>query len=142
MLFGGDSQAASLMSFCSFHWVAFAIALDLHCASEHGQHFATLSNMLGQLYPRPSGARLLSPLNLSNYASHQLFSLSMAVIPEPHTRTASFPTSFFISEHLPLCLSWVLALISFSHYLPFPLSFLSPPFLLRHPPVLISLILS
>lgn len=84
-------QAASLTSFFSFRWVAFA--LNLHSASAYGQHFAALSNMLGQLYPRPSGARSLSPLNLPNYASHQLFSRSIAVIPAPHTHHLSFSTS-------------------------------------------------
>lgn len=103
-LFGGDSQAAFLMSFFSFHWVVFTNAFNLHCAVqyvEYGQHFAALSNTLGQLYPRPSEARSLSPLNLPNYASHQLSSHSIAVIPQPHTLMCclSVSTFFFISVH-------------------------------------------
>lgn len=78
---------------CFFHWAAFCIISNLHGAfGEEGQHFAALANALGQLYPRPSGAHSLSPLNLPNYASHQLFSRSIAVIPE--TRHARTPPIF------------------------------------------------
>lgn len=132
-LFEGDSQAASLMSFFLFHWVAFTIASNLHCAPEHGQHFAALSNMLGQLYLWPSGACLLSPLNLPNYASHQLFSRSIAVIPEPH-HTHTPPVFLHLLLYLcasPPCLFffwfYLSAVIYFSHYLslffPIPPSF-------------------
>lgn len=115
---------------------------NLHCAPQYGQHFATLSNMLGQLYPRPSEARSLSPLNLPNYASHQLFSHSIAVISEPHTLMCCL--SFFIFVH-PFCALWGFMsepLISCSHYLSLlfsPLSPLSLLSLLRHPHILILL---
>lgn len=127
----GDSQAASLMSLFSFHCASFAIAsFNLHCAPEYGQHFAALSNMLRQLYARPSGARSLSPSNLPNYASHQLFSRSIAVIPEPHTLTLcpSFSGAFFLSVHLLHAFHGFLSqrLISSPHYLS-PLLSPTPP---------------
>lgn len=76
-----------------FHWAAFCIVSSLHSAfREERQHFAALANALGQLYPRPSGAHSLSPLNLPNYASHQLSGRSIAVIPE--TRNAHTPPIF------------------------------------------------
>lgn len=56
--------------------------------------------MLGQLYPWPSRAHSLLPLNLPNYASHELFSHSIAVISEPDTLCFSFSTTFYISFHL------------------------------------------
>lgn len=64
------------------------------------EHFTTFSNTLGQLYPWPSRAHSLLPLNLPNYASHELFSHSIAVISEPHTLCFSFSTTFYISFHL------------------------------------------
>lgn len=85
----------SCLSFL-FHWVCH----HLKPAASSGvwQHFAALSNMLGQLYPRPSGARSLWPLNLPNYASHQLFSRSIAVIPELLTLTLCLsPSTSFLS---------------------------------------------
>lgn len=136
-LFEGDSQAASLMSFFLFHWVAFTIASNLHCAPEHGQHFAALSNMLGQLYLWPSGARLLSPLNLPNYASHQLFSRSIAVIPEPH-HTHTPPVFLHLLLYLcasPPCLFFFgfISVLSFIFLTTFLSFFPSPHPSLSHP---------
>lgn len=68
--------------------------------------------MLGQLYPWPSRAHSLLPLNLPNYASHELFSHSIAVISEPDTLCFSFSTTFYISFHL---LSSFLGLSSLLH---------------------------
>lgn len=88
------SLPAALMSLFLFH-----LALNLHYALKYVQSIATFSNTLGQLYPEPSEARSLSPLNLPNYASHQLFSLWIAAVSEPYTCSSS-PISFSLCVSL------------------------------------------
>lgn len=125
---------------------------SVHCAVRYEQHFAALSNTLGQLYPRPSEARSLSPLNLPNYASHQLFSHSVAVIPQPHTLMCCLSFSTFSLSLYMLSLpvlgfiSVVYFLFLFSFYFILPSIVPAPPgptptSLLHHSHLIIFLLL-
>lgn len=115
-----------------FHWAAFCIVSNLHGAFRaEGQHFAALTNALGQLYPRPSGAHSLSPLNLPNYASHQLSSRSIAVIPE--TRHAHTPPIFRLLL-LTVCVRLLLAAFGLRFHSTRVAFSLSSPFLFTFSP--------
>lgn len=96
--------------------------------------------MLGQLYPWPSRAHSLLPLNLPNYA-WALQPLDSCNLGARHTLLL-FLHDFLHLFSSPLLISWVIIFITLHTFLLSPLPFHPPAPHLRHPHLTFNLVLT